>query len=640
MSTIVLRSVKGSPLTNAEVDANFTNLNNDKTELGGTYSSGTANGVLFLSASKVLTTGSALTFDGAKLNNTSGSGAGIIQSTDSSGSGNFVRILADSTFGSLINFTTGSSLRFATSADNFGSFAEQMRLTSTGLGIGTSSPSSKLTVLNGDIEIGATAAGNTLLSYNGTTANLTVNSSTASLVLGTSSTERMRIDSDGNVGIGTSSPGGKLHVNGIGFFGNTGASDTQLRMGALDASNTYFQAISGDGTTAKGYVFYNGGSTGMVLDAPGNLGLGVTPSAWGGTSKALQIKNYLALWQGTNGATQLGFGLYESSANAYTYSTTGDAPTMYRQLSGNHYWYTAPSGTAGDAVSFTQAMTLDASGNLGVGATSPTARLHVLTGSTYAANFYTTNTGAGTTRIAIGGLTTGASGGGGSAAIGAEHNHSATAQSSLTFYTHDGTNQLERARIDSSGNLLVGTTAASTTHRIEKNLSGDQALYLINSNTTDPFGLYIPYSIAPNSTGSWFISCQDSSANRMRVHSNGGIANFSGNNINLSDRREKTNFAPAKSYLETICAIPVQTFNYIDQNMEGDPGLTLGVVAQDVQAVAPELVMESNWGTQDEPKQRLSIYQTDLQYALMKCIQEQQALIQTLTARVAALESI
>jgi hypothetical protein len=111
----------------------------------------------------------------------------------------------------------------------------------------------------------------------------------------------------------------------------------------------------------------------------------------------------------------------------------------------------------------------------------------------------------------------------------------------------------------------------------------------------------------------------------MSVRSNGGIANFSANDVNLSDRREKTNFAPAKSYLETICAIPVQTFNYIDQNMEDDGGLTLGVVAQDVQAVAPELVMESNWGTDDNPKMRLSIYQTDLQYALMKALQELKA---------------
>ena len=70
MSTITLRSTKGSPLTNTEVDNNFTNLNTDKLEFGGTYSGGTANGVAYLNGSKVLTTGSALTFDGTTLTNT------------------------------------------------------------------------------------------------------------------------------------------------------------------------------------------------------------------------------------------------------------------------------------------------------------------------------------------------------------------------------------------------------------------------------------------------------------------------------------------------------------------------------------------------------------------------------------------
>ena len=209
--------------------------------------------------------------------------------------------------------------------------------------------------------------------------------------------------------------------------------------------------------------------------------------------------------------------------------------------------------------------------------------------------------------------------------------------SALTFYTNGGT-LTERARIDSSGNLLVGTTTGA--YKLSVTHDGqDFIANFVNSNATNPFGVLIGYSAAsPNNTVREFLSCSDSTAARMQVRSNGGIANFSGNNVNLSDRREKTNFAPAKSYLETICAIPVQTFNYIDQNMEEDPGLTLGVVAQDVQEVAPELVMESNWGTEENPKMRLSVYQTDLQYALMKCIQEQQAIITALTARVEALE--
>ena len=253
-------------------------------------------------------------------------------------------------------------------------------------------------------------------------------------------------------------------------------------------------------------------------------------------------------------------------------------------------------------------MTLTADGNLGLGTASPTAITN-----------YRSITLDGTTGSILdlrGSGTLGARIVGTSGAMSIETGGATP----MVFYT-SGT---ERMRLNASGNLLVGTTSGPT-NTIAVNKSNDQALYIQNNNTSNPFGVYIPYAISPNGTGSWFISCQDSTANRMRVHSNGGIANFQANDVNLSDRREKTNFAPAKSYLDTICAIPVQTFNYIDQNMEEDGGLTLGVVAQDVQAVAPELVMESNWGTKDEPKMRLSIYQTDLQYALMKALQELKA---------------
>jgi hypothetical protein len=192
-----------------------------------------------------------------------------------------------------------------------------------------------------------------------------------------------------------------------------------------------------------------------------------------------------------------------------------------------------------------------------------------------------------------------------------------------------GTGLAEKARIDSSGNLLVGTTSAAgnqqglivTSANVAGKLTGT---FICTSSATSAYGVGVVYSaLAPNNTGSEFFTASDTSVTRFSVRSNGGIANYQGNDANLSDRREKTNFAPATSYLDKICAIPVQTFNYIDQNMEDDGGLTLGVVAQDVQAVAPELVMESNWAAKDEtPKMRLSIYQTDLQYALMKALQE------------------
>jgi hypothetical protein len=194
--------------------------------------------------------------------------------------------------------------------------------------------------------------------------------------------------------------------------------------------------------------------------------------------------------------------------------------------------------------------------------------------------------------------------------------------------------------LNAAGNFLVGTASALGSGKVGflQSASG-QVLTMQNSNAA-PYGIVCAYTgAAPNSTISQFIYCDDTVGLKMEVRSNGGIANYAANNVILSDRREKTNFAPAGSYLDKICAIPVQTFNYIDQNLEEDAGLTLGVVAQDVQAVAPELVTEGNWGSKEEPKMRFEIYQTDLQYALMKCIQEQQALIESLTTRLTALES-
>jgi hypothetical protein len=391
-----------------------------------------------------------------------------------------------------------------------------------------------------------------------------------------------------------------------------------------------------DAATNADLLFYTVGNSTiterMRLDSSGNLGLGVTPSAWG-TTKALEF-SYGSFSANSSLGTDVSGNCYYNGTN-WIYRVTGVA-LRYNQATAGHSWHVA-SGTAGNAISFTQAMTLNASGNLLVGNTSsrPNSLFSVgggintdngiigyLTDDTFTLN--------GKTQPHYGfNLSPGSFGPSGISGF-----------YGIAFATFGA----ERARIDSSGNLLVGRTSSfafATSRLAVEHGQADYTQSIGNSHPTLPYGIAMRYTAAsPNNTGSAYLYADDSSGTqRFSVRSNGGVYNFQGNNVNLSDRREKTNFAPAKSYLETICSIPVQTFNYIDQNNEEDPGFTLGVVAQDVQAVAPELVMESNWGTEDNPKQRLSIYQTDLQYALMKCIQEQQAIIQALTARVAALES-
>jgi hypothetical protein len=107
----------------------------------------------------------------------------------------------------------------------------------------------------------------------------------------------------------------------------------------------------------------------MTLDSSGNVGIGVTPSAWG-SGKAIEVleKGY-GIWNGTGSSYLLANAYFNSG---FKYANTGSQATHYYQYQGTHVWSTAASGTAGNAITFTQAMTLDDSGNLLVGTTSGT----------------------------------------------------------------------------------------------------------------------------------------------------------------------------------------------------------------------------------------------------------------------------
>ena len=130
--------------------------------------------------------------------------------------------------------------------------------------------------------------------------------------------------------------------------------------------------VSISGGSANGVVYVNSSNVAVasptVLDFDGtNLGLGVTPSAWS-LGKAFEIGSAgNSIWGRTAIVEYLSGGYYNSG---YKYGNTGNAVCSYQQNSGSHIWSTAPSGTAGNAITFTQAMTLNASGNYFLGTTT------------------------------------------------------------------------------------------------------------------------------------------------------------------------------------------------------------------------------------------------------------------------------
>jgi hypothetical protein len=137
---------------------------------------------------------------------------------------------------------------------------------------------------------------------------------------------------------------------------NSGTSLTQIGDNATIGAGTAFIVGSSDGSLR----FQGAGSELMRVNSTG-LGVGVTPSAFGGGRKAIQISSPAQVVS-ANLTMEIGSNWWNDGTN-YRYTNT-NAVSLYSPSNGTHTWFIAPSGTAGNAITFTQAMTLDASGNL------------------------------------------------------------------------------------------------------------------------------------------------------------------------------------------------------------------------------------------------------------------------------------
>jgi hypothetical protein len=232
--------------------------------------------------------------------------------------------------------------------------------------------------------------------WNGGVGTTYLTSTTGNLAFSTNgndlATERLRITNTSiytasgvNVGIGTSSPSANLDVGNVSLGA---AAPQEIRVNNSSGNSVY---RIGQGSTSHAYLawFYNAtagsayaslstyaGNNNLVLqDSGGNVGLGVTPSAWG-AFKAFEMPDGSYFSTYNFGGLYIGNNNYYNGSN-FIYKNTG-AASLYTQGAGTHVFSTVASGTAGNTITFSERMRLDSSGNLGIATTSPVTRLDVV----------------------------------------------------------------------------------------------------------------------------------------------------------------------------------------------------------------------------------------------------------------------
>ena len=471
-------------------------------------SGGTANGVLYLNGSKVATSGSALTFDGTNFATTGTASATKFIPTGGTATGNGMYL------------PTSNELAWS----NNGS--ETMRLTSTGLGIGTSSPGTILDVFKntgndntlttiristfgspGDqFSVRLAAAKNSGGVPYGQVMGPKDGNGWLAFTTGTSDTERARITSGGDLLVGTTTASSKLTVNsemslaadnnnrGIIGWDNAGKG---LYFGTINASTTYFNAM-----TLK----------------DGNLGVGTTSPA-------------------------TKFNVSDSSSNC-TITVTNSASNFQVQSNNNDGY-----------------LNLNGSGNIIFRSGTP----------------------------------------------------------SVT----------ERARITSGGDLLVGLTAAQVGERLSIRGSGTALAYFDQTTNTSGYsGIWVNIEQNGNDTSTYHFKGETTGINSWYLYGN-GTTSYS------SDSRLKKNIETARNgYLDDLMKLRVVKYNW-NSHQDGTPK-ELGLIAQEVEEVFPNLIQEHEIQGVDGPRKHIK--HSVMEFILIKAIQEQQALITSLTARVALLE--
>jgi hypothetical protein len=378
----------------------------------------------------------------------------------------------------------------------------------------------------------------------------------------------------------------KVTKGGTGVGTKTGTGSV-----VLSASPSLTGTVALDALTASGAVTLSGGTANGVAYLNG--------------SKVLTTGSAL-----TYNGTGLGIG----SASAITDLTFAAGATVSWGTSlGSMEYIQAGSGAMGFGTNGAERMRIDSSGNVGIGTSSPSQKLQVEQNQaayTYIDLVNTTNGGGAIFRQIIRNIANTATTSVDFAKLigsGLAINNNDTNAANFTSF---GVGASERMRIDSSGNLLVGTTIVQQGGRFS----------ILNTVNDVCVGMYA--SGTGNTTGT-YLNCGDDNAIKFRVFTNGNVQNANNSYGSISDVKLKENIVDATPKLEKLQQVRVVNYNLI-----GDTQKQIGVIAQELEQVFPGMVDESP--DQDADGNDLGTTTKSVKYSvfvpmLIKAIQELKA---------------